>query len=76
MLKLLIDPLETTVTMDSIKVHAVGAPRDDNDVGSVELYLDDGDGTFEPGVGAGLDGDPIATTTVAGGYATLTPPIA
>jgi hypothetical protein len=72
-LKLFIDPVETTVTLDSIKVHAVGSPRDDNDVGSAKLYLDDGDGTFEPGVGAGLDGDPIATTTVAGGYATLNP---
>jgi hypothetical protein len=72
-LKLFIDPLETTVTMDYIKVHAVGSPRDDNDVGSAKLYLDDGDGTFEPGVGAGRDGDPIATTTVAGGYATLNP---
>lgn len=72
-LKILVDPVEREVTLDSIKVHAVGSPRDDNDVGSAELYLDDGDGTFEPGVGAGLDGDPIATTTVAGGYATLNP---
>ena len=47
-LRVFIDPLETTVTMDSIKVHAVGSPRDDNDVGSVKLYLDDGDGTSSP----------------------------
>ena len=32
---------------------------------SVEIYLDDGDGIFEPGVGAGLDGNPIGTTTTA-----------
>lgn len=28
---------------------------------TVDLYLDDGDGNFEPGVGAGLDGAPIQT---------------
>jgi protocatechuate 3,4-dioxygenase beta subunit len=28
---------------------------------SVQLFADDGDGVFEPGVGAGLDGDAIAT---------------
>lgn len=72
-LKILVDPVEREVTLDSIRVHAVGSPRDDNDVGTAKLYLDDGDGVFEPGVGAGLDGDPIATTTVSGGYATLNP---
>jgi hypothetical protein len=72
-LKLFLDPVETTVTMDSIEVHAIGTPRDDNDVATVKLFLDDGDDTFEPGVGAGKDGDPIASTTVAGAYATLNP---
>ena len=29
----------------------------------VQLFLDDGDGVFEPGIGAGLDGGPIASDT-------------
>jgi len=33
---------------------------------TVLLYADDGDGNFEPGVGAGLDGNPIATQVTDG----------
>lgn len=69
-LKLVLDPVETSVTLDSIKVHSVGTPGQDDDVANVKLFRDDGNGSFEAAADTLL-----VMADLAGGYATLNPTV-
>jgi hypothetical protein len=67
----------TTAHLKSVRVHRTIGQDNYIAASGVSLYLDDGDNVLEPGVGAGLDGDPVAQATmgaVTAGYATLTLP--
>src|SRR5882672_6728977 len=61
--------LAVNLTSIRFKNLSVAAPAQlDADLGSPKLYLDDGDGVFEPGAGAGRDGAPVKQSAAAGGY--------
>lgn len=77
-LKLLVDPVDpdtsAAVRLESIKLHAIGSPRSDNDLnsGGVVLYEDSNStGTYEAGTDTQVASATLGAVTPA--YATITP---